>query len=128
MCVTRFRWRAIAQPVQQAFVQPVLIARGPSRPSCLDTYCLYLGIYATVRALYNCSRPVTIILLVLYAAEVVNLLVLSCTLLPRVELDPSCFPSWNDVRVKNFYTATMWVPLPLAFTPALRARHSTLRC
>lgn len=128
-CVLWFRWRAISQPVQLAFVQPVLIARGLSRVFLSRCLQPTINHYATVRALYNCSRPITIILLLFYAAEVVNLLVLSCTLLQRVEIDFSCFPPWNDVWSKKFYTATMWVsPPPPASAPALHTRHSTLRC
>ncbi len=76
---------------------------------CASTQCR-LHHYA-VRALYNCNLLVTSVLSILYAGQIINLLVLSFTLLPHVAVDSTCFPVKHDGVADEYYTGTMCVSL-----------------
>lgn len=77
--------------------------------SYLLLYNAYLPSHSAVRALYNCNVIVTTILYILYALQIINLVVLSFTILPRVGIDLTCFPSVHDYVVDEYYMFTMYV-------------------
>lgn len=107
-CVRWFCVRAAATPIQLALVQPVLITRS-ALTFVVTAFHWLMQQNNVVRALYNCNRFVTGILLLIYAGTLVNLIVFASAILPGVITDYTCFPPENNKRLEVFYSATMYV-------------------
>lgn len=80
-----------------------------SRPCLLRSDVSSLRLLA-VLALYNCNLVVTVLLLLIYMGQIINLIVLCFTVLPHMIVDTTCFPPVRDKTTDQYYSATMCVP------------------